>query len=52
MAREKLFQIGVKALITNDRDEILVLDSGEWHLKHQARHWDIPGAGSKRATLF
>jgi len=43
MAQEKLFQIGVKALITNDKDEILVLDSGEWHLKHQTQHWDIPG---------
>src|SRR3954470_2142050 len=40
---EKLFQIGVKALITDDQDKILVLDSGEWHLKNQARHWDIPG---------
>jgi ADP-ribose pyrophosphatase YjhB (NUDIX family) len=43
MAQEKLFQVGVKALITNDKDEILVLDSGEWHLKHQTQHWDIPG---------
>jgi len=43
MANEKLFQIGVKALITNDKDEILVLDSGDWHLKHQTQHWDIPG---------
>ncbi|MBI2592256.1 NUDIX hydrolase [Candidatus Saccharibacteria bacterium] len=43
MANEKLFQVGVKALITNDEGEILVLDSGDWHLKHQKRHWDIPG---------
>jgi ADP-ribose pyrophosphatase YjhB (NUDIX family) len=43
MAQEKLFQVGVKALISNDKDEILVLDSGEWHLKHQTQHWDIPG---------
>ena len=43
MSKEKLFQVGVKALITNDKDEILVLDSGEWHLKHQTQHWDIPG---------
>jgi 8-oxo-dGTP pyrophosphatase MutT (NUDIX family) len=40
---EKLFQVGVKALITNDKDEILVLDSGEWHLKNQTQHWDVPG---------
>ena len=43
MAQEKLFQIGVKALITSSKGEILVLDSGEWHLKNQIRHWDIPG---------
>ena len=43
MAKEKLFQVGVKALITNSEGKILVLDSGKWHLKHQKRHWDIPG---------
>ena len=43
MSKEKLFQVGIKALITNDEGEILVLDSGDWHLKHQKRHWDIPG---------
>jgi 8-oxo-dGTP pyrophosphatase MutT (NUDIX family) len=43
MAQEKLFQVGVKALITNAKGEILVLDSGDWHLKNQTRHWDIPG---------
>jgi 8-oxo-dGTP pyrophosphatase MutT (NUDIX family) len=43
MSREKLFQVGVKALITNAGGEILVLDSGDWHLKGQTQHWDIPG---------
>ncbi len=43
MTNEKLFQVGIKALITNGEGKILVLDSGEWHLKHQTRHWDIPG---------
>jgi ADP-ribose pyrophosphatase YjhB (NUDIX family) len=43
MAKEKLFQIGVKALITNSEGKILLLNSGDWHLKHQAQHWDIPG---------
>jgi ADP-ribose pyrophosphatase YjhB (NUDIX family) len=43
MAKEKLFQVGVKALITNSKGEILLLDSGDWHLRHQTRHWDIPG---------
>lgn len=40
---EKLFQIGVKALITDKEDKILLLFSGDWHLKHQTAHWDIPG---------
>lgn len=44
---EKLFQVGVKALITDDKGRILVLDSGEWHLKNQERHWDIPGGRIK-----
>lgn len=43
MAKEKLFQIGAKALIINKGGKILLLDSGDWHLKHQERHWDIPG---------
>lgn len=43
MAQEKLFQVGVKGLIMNSEGKVLVLDSGDWHLKHQSRHWDIPG---------
>jgi 8-oxo-dGTP diphosphatase len=45
--KEKLFQVGVKALIINSNDQILLLDSGDWHLKHQKRHWDIPGGRIK-----
>lgn len=41
--KEQLFQIGVKALIENEKGEILLLDSGDWHHKDQVRHWDIPG---------
>ncbi len=47
MAKEKLFQVGVKALITNKVGKTLVLDSGDWHLKTQERHWDIPGGRIK-----
>ncbi len=47
MSEEKLFQVGVKALITNKEGKILVLDSGGWHLKHHKRHWDIPGGRIK-----
>jgi 8-oxo-dGTP pyrophosphatase MutT (NUDIX family) len=43
MAEEKLFQVGVKALITSKKGNILVLFSGDWHLKNQTEHWDIPG---------
>jgi len=43
MSKEKLFQVGIKALIANSKGEILVLDSGDWHMKNQTRHWDIPG---------
>lgn len=43
MTKEQSFQVGIKALITNDGDEVLVLDTGGWHLKNQNRHWDIPG---------
>ena len=47
MAKEKLFQVGVKALITDASSNILLLDSGDWHLKNQKRHWDIPGGRIK-----
>lgn len=47
MNKEKLFQVGVKALIENESGKILLLDSGDWHLKHQQRHWDIPGGRIK-----
>lgn len=43
VSKEKLFQVGVKALINNSQGKILILDSGEWHLKHQTQHWDVPG---------
>ena len=33
----------MKALINNNEGKILVLFSGDWHLKHQTSHWDIPG---------
>jgi 8-oxo-dGTP diphosphatase len=50
MAREKLFQVGIKALITDKEGKILLLDSGDWHHKHQKRHWDIPGGRIKEGS--
>lgn len=44
---EKLFQVGVKALIENDEGKVLLLDSGDGHLKNHKRHWDIPGGRIK-----
>lgn len=43
MTKEKLFFIGVKALIANTKGRILLLDTGDYHQKHQERHWDFPG---------
>jgi 8-oxo-dGTP pyrophosphatase MutT (NUDIX family) len=43
MSKEKLFFIGVKAMISNEKGQLLLLDSGDYHQKHQVRHWDFPG---------
>ncbi|HEX8227285.1 MAG TPA: NUDIX domain-containing protein [Candidatus Saccharimonadales bacterium] len=45
MANEKLFHVGAKALITNDRGEVLVLkaDPSRFLRKTDEAHWDIPG---------
>jgi 8-oxo-dGTP pyrophosphatase MutT (NUDIX family) len=40
MASEKFYQVGVKALITNDKNEILPLKSVPGF--HEP-HWDLPG---------
>ena len=45
MAKEKLFHIGVKALITNGHDKILVLRTIPF--QNAAVHWDIPGGRIK-----
>jgi len=43
MAKEKLFHVGVKALITNEKNQILILDvNGELYGNKDAQ-WDIPG---------
>ena len=44
MGREEKFEIGIKALITNARNEILVLRAGEAELRYEKRDfWDLPG---------
>lgn len=43
MAKEKLFHVGVKALIENEEGEILLLKAPGWKKNNTPPHWDIPG---------
>ncbi|MDE1871362.1 MAG: NUDIX hydrolase [Candidatus Micrarchaeota archaeon] len=44
MAEEAKFEIGIKALILNDRNRILVLKAGEEELRYEKQDfWDLPG---------
>ncbi|MEK7096209.1 MAG: NUDIX hydrolase [Patescibacteria group bacterium] len=43
MANEKLFWVGIKALIENGEGKILLLNSPGWKQKEIEAHWDIPG---------
>jgi 8-oxo-dGTP pyrophosphatase MutT (NUDIX family) len=44
MASEKLFHVGVKALIVDQRDRVLLLQvNTEKFKKDKTPHWDIPG---------
>ncbi len=44
MAKETVFHIGIKALIFNERKEVLVLRAGPAELKYQkTEFWDLPG---------
>lgn len=43
MANEKLFQVGVKALIQNNSGKILLLHAPGWAKNNTLPHWDIPG---------
>ena len=41
---EEVFQIGIKAIITNDKNEILLLKSGPAEEEHsKVTFWDLPG---------
>jgi 8-oxo-dGTP diphosphatase len=40
---EKLFHVGVKALIVNEDDKVLVLNVNTASFKEDTPHWDIPG---------
>lgn len=43
MSKEKLFWVGIKALIENGEGKILLLNSPGWKQKEIEAHWDIPG---------
>lgn len=44
MASEKLFHVGVKALIVNEDDKVLVMNVNTANFKEdKTPHWDIPG---------
>ena len=44
MANEKLFHVGVKALIVNEDDRVLVLNVNTTKFRDdKTPHWDIPG---------
>lgn len=44
---EQKFHVGVKALILNDKNEILILKANPSELREQAIHWDLPGGRIK-----
>lgn len=43
MAKEKLFQVGVKALIQNKDGLVLLFKAPGWAKNNTPPHWDIPG---------
>ncbi len=43
MTKEKLFHVGVKALIENNQGEVLLLKAPAWEKGNIEAHWDIPG---------
>lgn len=43
MAKEKLFHVGVKALIEDEKGNILLLHAPGWAKNNTPPHWDIPG---------
>jgi len=48
MVDEAKFHIGIKAMILNDRNEILLLRSGPEETKHtRVEYWDFPGGRIK-----
>lgn len=43
MTSEKEFHVGIKAVITNSKGQILLLKAPAWEKGNIPAHWDIPG---------
>ncbi len=51
LMKEQKFHVGVKALIVNERNEILVLKANPKELKGGSQtHWDLPGGRIKEGS--
>src|SRR5437879_6067770 len=44
---EKMFHVGIKALIENDEGKVLLLHALGWTKNNTPPHWDIPGGRVK-----
>ena len=47
---ERLFQIGIKGIITNEKGQILLLYVGKWG--GNEGHWDVPGGRMDDGETF
>ena len=43
MTENKLFHVGIKALIENQQGQILLLKAPGWKKNNTSPHWDMPG---------
>jgi 8-oxo-dGTP pyrophosphatase MutT (NUDIX family) len=51
MSAEKLFYVGVKGIVVNDKDQLLLLLADvSTHRKNTAPYWDIPGGRIKEGN--
>ncbi len=44
---EQKFHVGIKALILNDKNELLLMKTAQEKLKRNIVHWDLPGGRIK-----
>jgi 8-oxo-dGTP diphosphatase len=49
---EQKFHVGIKALITNEKKEILILKANPKELVDEKAHWDLPGGRIKEGDSF